>query len=61
MLFRSNKVTVRTVAVGAQVDTRWVIANGLNAGERVVVEGVQKVRTGVQVNPKPFSAEAMNR
>jgi len=56
-----NKVTVRTVAVGAQVDTRWVIANGLNAGERVVVEGVQKVRTGVQVNPKPFSAEAMNR
>jgi membrane fusion protein (multidrug efflux system) len=56
-----NNVTIRPVTVGPQVDTRWVIANGINAGERVVVEGVQKVRTGVHVNPKPFSAEAMGR
>jgi len=56
-----NKVTIRPVTVGAQVDRRWVIAGGLNPGDRVVVEGVQKVRTGVQVNPKPFSAEAMSR
>jgi RND family efflux transporter MFP subunit len=56
-----NKVAIRTVTVGAQVDSRWVIANGLNAGERVIVEGVQKVRTGVRVNPKPFATEAVNR
>jgi len=56
-----NKVSIRPVIVGPQVDRRWVIAKGLNAGERVVAEGVQKVRTGVRVNPKPFTAEAMSR
>ena len=50
-----NKVNIRPVTVGAQVDKRWVIADGLNPGERVVVEGVQKVRPGVRVNPTPFS------
>jgi len=56
-----NKVNIRSVTVGPQVDRRWVIASGLNPGERVVAEGVQKVRTGVRVNPKPFTAEAMSR
>jgi RND family efflux transporter MFP subunit len=61
VLDANNKVTVRPVTVGPQVDRRWVIASGLNAGDRVVAEGVQKVRTGVRVNPKPFTAEAMSR
>jgi len=56
-----NKVTIRPVAVGPQIDTRWVIASGLNPGDRVVVEGVQKVRTGARVNPKPYETEAMSR
>jgi len=55
ILDADNKVTIRSVTVGPQVDRRWVIANGLNAGDRVVAEGVQKVRTGLQVNPKPFT------
>jgi RND family efflux transporter MFP subunit len=55
-----NKVDVRTVAVGDRVDNRWIITNGLNAGDRVVVEGVQRMRTGVHVNPKPYVAEARN-
>src|SRR5271163_1948780 len=41
-----NKVSIRTVTVGDRVGSEWVIATGLNRGERVVVEGVQKVRTG---------------
>jgi RND family efflux transporter MFP subunit len=53
-----NKVDVRTVAVGDRVDNRWIITSGLNAGDRVVAEGVQRMRTGVHVNPKPFLAEA---
>lgn len=52
-----NKVDVRTVTVGDRVDNRWIIASGLNAGDSVVVEGVQRMRTGVRVNPKPFVAE----
>jgi RND family efflux transporter MFP subunit len=49
-----NKVTIRTVAVGDRVGSQWIVANGLNPGERVVAEGTQKVRTGARVNPKPF-------
>jgi len=56
-----NKVDVRTVTVGDRVDSRWIIASGLNPGDRVVAEGVQRMRTGVHVNPKPFVAEAKDR
>ena len=51
----SNKVSIRTVTVGDRVDSRWIITDGLKAGENIVAEGVQKVRAGVQVNPKPFT------
>jgi RND family efflux transporter MFP subunit len=52
-----NNVDVRTVTVGDRVDNRWIITNGLNPGERIVVEGVQRMRSGVRVNPKPYVAE----
>jgi len=55
-----NKVDVRSVTVGDRVDHRWIITSGLSAGDSVVVEGVQRMRTGVHVNPKPFVAEAKN-
>ena len=56
-----NKVKTRTVVVGQTVGSQWIITDGLHAGERVVAEGVQKVRTGARVNPKPFAAEAQSR
>ncbi|MGA8619390.1 MAG: efflux RND transporter periplasmic adaptor subunit [Candidatus Sulfotelmatobacter sp.] len=56
-----NKVDVRTVTVGDRVDNRWIIASSLNPGDRVVAEGIQRMRTGVHVNPKPFVAEAKDR
>jgi RND family efflux transporter MFP subunit len=56
-----DKVSIRTVKVGDRVGSEWVIAEGLNAGERVVAEGVQKVRPGAQVNPKPFGGPAKDR
>src|SRR5712664_3873697 len=52
-----NKVNIRTIKVGDRVGTEWIVAEGLKPGERVVVEGVQKVRPGMQVNPKPYAAE----
>ncbi len=52
-----NKVNIRTIRVGDRVGTEWIVAEGLKPGERVVVEGVQKVRPGMQVNPKPYAAE----
>lgn len=53
-----NKVNVRTVTVGDRVGSQWIIVSGLNHAERVVAEGVQKVRTGAHVNPKPFAVQA---
>jgi RND family efflux transporter MFP subunit len=53
-----NKVGIRTVKVGDRVGSLWIIDEGLNPGERVVAEGVQKVRPGTQVNPKPFEGGA---
>jgi membrane fusion protein (multidrug efflux system) len=51
-----NKVTVRPVKVSQRVGQNWVVDEGLKPGERVVAEGVQKVRPGTVVNPKPFAA-----
>src|SRR6266853_1716750 len=52
-----NKVSIRTVQAGDRVGNQWVIAEGLKQGERVVAEGIQKVRPGMQGTPKPFTAE----
>jgi membrane fusion protein (multidrug efflux system) len=47
---RSDKVEVRRVVAGAQVGTRWVIEDGLSDGERVIVQGLQKVRPDMAVS-----------
>jgi membrane fusion protein (multidrug efflux system) len=52
-----NKVAFRTVKVGPREGTLWVIDEGLQPGDRVVVEGLQRLRDGVTVAPKPVPAE----
>jgi membrane fusion protein (multidrug efflux system) len=47
-----NTIEFRMVQTGARVGTLWVIESGLKAGERIVVEGLQKLRPGVTVNPE---------
>ena len=56
-----NKIGIRPVTVGVQTDNRWVISDGLKPGDLVVVEGTQKVRPGMHVNPKPFMANSTGR
>lgn len=53
-----NKVSIRSVKVGDQTGSIWIIEEGLKPGERVVVEGVQKVHAGALVNPTPLVAGA---
>src|SRR5467141_2724253 len=52
-----NKVSIRTVEVGERIGSQWIIDKGLKPGERIVAEGAQKLRPGMQVYPKPFVAE----
>ena len=49
-----NKVDIRPVKVGERAGNLWIIDQGLHPGERVVVEGLQKVKAGMTVEPKPF-------
>jgi membrane fusion protein (multidrug efflux system) len=50
-----NKISIRTVKTGEQVDAMWVITSGLSAGDRVVAEGTQKVKEGSTVTPTAFT------
>ncbi|HWB98861.1 MAG TPA: efflux RND transporter periplasmic adaptor subunit [Bryobacteraceae bacterium] len=52
-----NKVTIRKVRLGDRSGNSWVVEEGVQAGERVIVEGIQKVRTGSTVNPKPAAIQ----
>ena len=51
-----NKVSLRPVKVGERVGALWIVDEGVKPGERVVVEGVQKARDGITVNPTVVTA-----
>jgi membrane fusion protein (multidrug efflux system) len=53
-----GKVEQRPVAVGRVVGSQWMVDAGLNAGDRVIVEGFQKIKPGDEVKPRPMTAEA---
>ena len=48
---QNDKVVKRSVKLGEQVGIDWVVEDGLKEGERVIVQGIQKVTPGVVVNP----------
>jgi membrane fusion protein, multidrug efflux system len=51
---KENKVTIRTVKLGPQYQDTWVVDSGLEPGDQVVVDGLQRVRTGMTVAPTPY-------
>lgn len=53
-----NTVEVRPVQVSQTVGSAWLVESGLKAGDRVIVEGLQKVRPGVVVNAGEVAAQA---
>ena len=56
-----NKVDIRAVKVGQRSGSLWIIDQGLKPGERVVVEGLQKVKAGMTVDPKPFQDQPADK
>jgi RND family efflux transporter MFP subunit len=67
----NDRASVRPVKVGDRVGTNWIVTDGLKLGERVVVEGIQKIQTlaaqspqsaneGVPVIPKTYLTSAGN-
>ena len=53
-----NKAELRSVKAGRVVNGRWVIDHGLNAGDRVVVEGFQLLAADSVVDPQPWQGDA---
>ena len=51
-----NMVTVRSIKLGDKADKDIIVLEGLNPGDRVIIEGMQKVRPGSQVNPATAQA-----
>jgi membrane fusion protein (multidrug efflux system) len=51
-----NRAHIVTVKAGVQVGALMVVESGLQPGDRVVADGVQKIRDGAEVNPIPFVA-----
>lgn len=54
----SNRVFFRTVESPAAFESVRVITGGLKTGEKIVVEGLQRVRDSVVVNPRPWTPPA---
>ena len=52
-----NRVAERTVTTARVIGNDWLIDTGLRAGERVILDGLQKVRPGVEVRPVEVSAQ----
>jgi membrane fusion protein (multidrug efflux system) len=52
-----NTVEIRTVTPAERIGSLWLIDKGLKPGETIVVEGVQKVKTGVRVHATPLAPE----
>jgi RND family efflux transporter MFP subunit len=54
-LDRENKVAYRTVRLGGVVAGKRIVRDGLNAGDTVVVNGLQRIRPGMTVSPEPVA------
>jgi membrane fusion protein (multidrug efflux system) len=56
-----NKVELRRIKVGPTIDSYWLVEEGLNNGENVIYEGLQKVKPGVTVNPVLAKVKKTNK
>ncbi len=61
LLGADNKAIIRPVKAGEKSGTMWVIDDGLKADDQVIVEGVEKVKDGTPVVPKPATIQAEAR
>jgi membrane fusion protein (multidrug efflux system) len=55
-----NKVTIKIVKLGPQFADQWLVESGLQEGDSVVVDGLQRVRDGMTVAPTPFKDTQAN-
>lgn len=52
-----NMVRLRLLQTGRAIDGKWQVLEGLKAGDRVIVDGLQKIQPDMPVSPQPFEAK----
>jgi len=48
-------VEARKIKLGQAIDDKWTVTDGLKAGDTVIIEGLQKIKPGMAVNPVPYT------
>lgn len=56
-----NKVESRDIVAGTRIDNDWIVKGGLKPGEMLVVEGIPKIRPGIEVKPAVIESAAAER
>ena len=56
VLDKDGKAEARKIELGSWRDDRWVVRSGLQAGDQVIVDGIQRVRSGAPVKASPWKA-----
>lgn len=51
-----NKVEQRILRIDRAIGSDWLVLDGLKAGDKVIMEGIQRVRPGMEVKPVPFTS-----
>ena len=57
VLIKDGKATFTPIQVGPRTDTGYIVYQGIQAGDQLMVEGFQKVRPGAPVQPMPWKAQ----
>ncbi|WP_234733674.1 efflux RND transporter periplasmic adaptor subunit [Tellurirhabdus bombi] len=55
----SNKVKMKSFIPQSRIDQFYLVSSGLEPGETVVYEGIQNIRDGMEITPKPLSADSV--
>ncbi|MBS0192154.1 MAG: efflux RND transporter periplasmic adaptor subunit [Phycisphaerales bacterium] len=61
MVVEGDKVAVRPVKMGDRIKSDWIVLSGLKAGDRVVVEGQQRIRPGMPVQAETYSPDSAEK
>jgi membrane fusion protein (multidrug efflux system) len=53
-----NRVQLRMLTIDRAIGNKWLVTSGLAKGDRIIIEGIQKVRPGAPVKVVPFEADS---
>jgi multidrug efflux pump subunit AcrA (membrane-fusion protein) len=56
----TNAIHLQTIQVGPQIGEDWLVESGVKPGDHVIVEGTEKARDGLVVDPQPYTPPAQN-